>query len=113
MKNAEFILVNRILRPMCLMCTQQHRSRLICIPQICTASRGCTRVSHLTDLASPYSNAGVRGVQEAVYSARADAGHHGWFELDLPCTPERLRMACPDHLSAPFAAHDIRPKLSC
>ena len=51
-------------------------------------------------------------MQEAVYAARKDAGHEGWFELDMPCTPERLRMACADHLTAPFAAPDIRPKIS-
>lgn len=29
-----------------------------------------------------------------------------------PATPERLRMACADHLTAPFAKHDLRPKIS-
>jgi xanthine dehydrogenase/oxidase len=52
-------------------------------------------------------------LKEAVYAARADAGLQGWFQLDAPCTPERLRMACADDLTAPFAAHDLRPKLSC
>lgn len=52
-------------------------------------------------------------MQDAVYSARKDAGYEGWFELDLPATPERLRMACPDHLTAAFAAPDMRPKISC
>ena len=52
-------------------------------------------------------------LQDAVYAARKDAGHEGWFELDSPATPERLRMACADHLTAPFAAHDMRPMISC
>jgi len=52
-------------------------------------------------------------VQEAVYSAREDAGHKGWFELDSPATPERLRMACADDLTAPFAPPAFRPKISC
>ncbi|MEW5297568.1 MAG: hypothetical protein WDW36_000770 [Sanguina aurantia] len=52
-------------------------------------------------------------LKEAVYSAREDAGHPGWFQLDAPATGERLRMLCADHITAPYAAHDIRPKISC
>ncbi|MEW5318751.1 MAG: hypothetical protein WDW38_009946 [Sanguina aurantia] len=52
-------------------------------------------------------------LKEAVYSARADAGHPGWFQLDSPATGERLRMLCADHITAPYAAHDIRCKISC
>ncbi|KAF4040191.1 Molybdopterin-binding domain of aldehyde dehydrogenase [Phytophthora infestans] len=37
-------------------------------------------------------------VKEAIYSARADAGHHGYFELRSPVTPERARMACADEM---------------
>lgn len=47
-----------------------------------------------------------------MYAARADVGLSGWFQLDSPATPERLRMACADHLTAPFAKHDLRPKIS-
>ncbi|GMF37068.1 unnamed protein product [Phytophthora fragariaefolia] len=37
-------------------------------------------------------------VKEAIYSARADAGLHGYFELRSPVTPERARMACADEM---------------
>jgi len=37
-------------------------------------------------------------VKEAIYSARAAAGHHGYFELRSPVTPERARMACADEM---------------
>ena len=72
-----------------------HAHTLMCVERFCLEWRchGC--------------------VQEAVYSAREDAGHKGWFELDSPATPERLRMACADHLTAPFAAPTFRPKISC
>lgn len=52
-------------------------------------------------------------LKDAVYAARKDAGIEGWFQLDSPCTPERLRMACADDLTKPYAEPDIRPKLSC
>lgn len=42
-------------------------------------------------------------VQEAVYAARAEANLPGWFHMDAPATSERLRMACADELTAPFA----------
>ena len=54
-----------------------------------------------------------------MFAARSAAGLPGaggsdcWFNLDLPATPERLRMACADELTAPFAAHDVQCKLSC
>lgn len=53
-------------------------------------------------------------LKDACYAARKDAGlGEGWFRLDLPATPERLRMACADELSAPYAAPDLVPRLSC
>lgn len=52
-------------------------------------------------------------LKDAIYAARSDAGHDGWFVLDAPATPERLRMLCADELTAPYAAADIRPKHSC
>jgi len=52
-------------------------------------------------------------LKEAVYAARASAGHTGFFQLDSPATPERLRMACADHLTAPFAPPHLRCKISC
>ncbi|KAL1832088.1 hypothetical protein ACET3Z_001739 [Daucus carota] len=51
-------------------------------------------------------------IKEAIIAARADAGHTGWFPLDNPATPERIRMACADEFTNPFAASDFRPKLS-
>lgn len=52
-------------------------------------------------------------LKEAVYSARKDAGYEGWFRLDSPATPERLRMACADKITAAFSPHDMLPKISC
>jgi xanthine dehydrogenase/oxidase len=52
-------------------------------------------------------------LKEAVYAARAEAGETGYFQLDSPATPEKLRMACADHLTAPFAGPDLRCKMSC
>jgi len=51
-------------------------------------------------------------VKAAISAARKDAGHTGWFVLDSPATPERIRMACADEFTRPFAQPDIRPKLS-
>ena len=52
--------------------------------------------------------------QEAVYAAREDAGlGSGFFRMDSPATPERLRMACADHITAPFAPPDSRIRTSC
>ena len=51
-------------------------------------------------------------LKDAVYAARSDAGHPGWFQLDAPATAERLRMACADHLTAPYAAPDLQVKAS-
>jgi xanthine dehydrogenase/oxidase len=52
-------------------------------------------------------------LKDAVYAARSDAGVEGWFPLDLPCTPERLRMACVDDISVAFVDSSFRSKLSC
>lgn len=51
--------------------------------------------------------------QEAVYAARAEVGDKEFFQLDSPATPEKLRMACKDHLTQPFATPDLRCKMSC
>lgn len=37
----------------------------------------------------------------------------GWFNLDAPATPEKLRMACADSLTAPYAPPDLQPLMSC
>jgi len=52
-------------------------------------------------------------LKDAVYAAREEVGIKGFFQLDAPCTPERLRMACCDEVTAAFAAPDLRPKASC
>ncbi|CAN0876375.1 Xanthine dehydrogenase 1 [Linum grandiflorum] len=51
-------------------------------------------------------------IKDAIISARAEVGHHEWFPLDNPATPERIRMACLDELTEPLVASDFRPKLS-
>jgi xanthine dehydrogenase/oxidase len=51
-------------------------------------------------------------IKDAIAAARKDAGHPGYFVLDTPATPERIRMACADEFTKPFAKPDIRPKLS-
>jgi xanthine dehydrogenase/oxidase len=51
-------------------------------------------------------------IKDAVYAARCAAGLHGFFALDTPCTPERIRMACAGPLCADASGHH-RPALSC
>ncbi|KAG8653082.1 xanthine dehydrogenase 1 isoform X4 [Manihot esculenta] len=51
-------------------------------------------------------------IKDAIKAARAEVGHHEWFPLDNPATPERIRMACLDEFTAPFVNSDYRPKLS-
>lgn len=52
-------------------------------------------------------------LKNACYAAREDAGLIGWFRMDTPSTPERLRMACSDELTQPYAQPDLLPKISC
>ena len=52
-------------------------------------------------------------LKDACYAARKEAGLDGWFRLDLPATPERLRMACADDITKPYAPPDLVPKISC
>ncbi|XP_021278029.1 xanthine dehydrogenase 1-like isoform X1 [Herrania umbratica] len=51
-------------------------------------------------------------IKDAIIAARAETGHTGWFPLDNPATPERIRMACLDEFTAPFISFDFHPKLS-
>ncbi|GMI97444.1 xanthine dehydrogenase 1, XANTHINE DEHYDROGENASE 1 [Hibiscus trionum] len=51
-------------------------------------------------------------IKYAILAARAETGHTGWFPLDNPATPERIRMACLDEFTAPFVSSDFHPKLS-
>ncbi|RZC77500.1 hypothetical protein C5167_001722 [Papaver somniferum] len=51
-------------------------------------------------------------IKDAITAARAEVGLNEWFPLDNPATPERIRMACADDLTKPFAGPDYRPKLS-
>ena len=38
-------------------------------------------------------------IKAAILSARADAGHHGYFPLHSPATCDRIRMACLDQFT--------------
>lgn len=51
-------------------------------------------------------------IKDAIIAARAESGHTGWFPLDSPATPERIRMACLDEFTEPFVSSDFHPKLS-
>ncbi|XP_050220643.1 xanthine dehydrogenase 1-like isoform X2 [Mercurialis annua] len=51
-------------------------------------------------------------IKDAIMGARAETKHHGWFPLDNPATPERIRMACLDEITARFINSDYRPNLS-
>ena len=56
----------------------------------------------------------MRFAQDAVYAARAGEGHgSGYFRMDSPATPERLRMAAADNLTAAFAKPDMHVLTSC
>eukprot|EP01018_Ginkgo_biloba_P032807 Gb_23462 [translate_table: standard] len=52
-------------------------------------------------------------IKDAILAARLETGHEGWFVLDSPATPERIRMACADEFTEPFADSKYRAKLSC
>ncbi|XP_062098916.1 xanthine dehydrogenase 1-like [Humulus lupulus] len=51
-------------------------------------------------------------IKDAIAAARAEVGKSGWFPLDNPATPERIRMACLDEFTEPFIGSEFRPKLS-
>ncbi|TKY48375.1 Xanthine dehydrogenase 1 [Spatholobus suberectus] len=51
-------------------------------------------------------------IKDAIIAARAEMGCNGWFPLDSPATPERIRMACLDELSSSLVNSDFHPKLS-
>ncbi|KNA16760.1 hypothetical protein SOVF_086250 [Spinacia oleracea] len=51
-------------------------------------------------------------IKDAITAARAEAGYSGWFPLDNPATPERIRMACIDDITSRFVGSEFRPKLS-
>lgn len=51
-------------------------------------------------------------IKDAIIAARAEEGYTGWFPLDNPATPERIRMACMDEFTKPFTGSDFHPKLS-
>ena len=38
-------------------------------------------------------------LKDAIYSARADSGFHGFFHMDSPATAARIRMACADEIT--------------
>ncbi|KAJ3673000.1 hypothetical protein LUZ60_006374 [Juncus effusus] len=51
-------------------------------------------------------------IKDAIIAVRSETGHHEWFPLDNPVTPERIRMACLDGITERFASAEFRPKLS-
>lgn len=51
-------------------------------------------------------------IKDAIIAARAEEGLTGWFPLDNPATPERIRMACIDEFTKSFIDSHFRPKLS-
>ncbi|KAK4384529.1 Xanthine dehydrogenase 1 [Sesamum angolense] len=51
-------------------------------------------------------------IKDAIIAARAEEGLTGWFPLDNPATPERIRMACIDEFTKLFIDSHFRPKLS-
>lgn len=50
--------------------------------------------------------------RQAIASAREDAGMPGPYNVDSPLTPERIRMACGDKISAKFQSKMTRPRPS-
>lgn len=51
-------------------------------------------------------------IKDAIIAARAEVGSKEWFPLDNPATPERIRMACLDEITAGIISSDFRTKLS-
>lgn len=51
-------------------------------------------------------------IKDAITATREEAGYKGWFPLDNPATPERIRMACTDEFTSRFVDSKFRPKLS-
>ena len=52
-------------------------------------------------------------LRHAAAAARSDAGHSGFFRLDAPATPERVRMVCADAITADVAGPHFVARLSC
>nr|AUS89410.1 xanthine dehydrogenase 1 [Sesuvium portulacastrum] len=52
------------------------------------------------------------GIKDAIAAARTEEGLDGWFPLDNPTTPERIRMACTDEFTLRFVDSNFRAKLS-
>lgn len=58
------------------------------------------------------ASAALFAIKDAISAARKESELHGWFVLDTPATPERIRMACADAFTRPHAGDNLRPKLS-
>lgn len=52
-------------------------------------------------------------LKDAIYAHRKSAGFPGWFALDAPSTPERLRMLCQDMALHIIDRSEDRPYISC
>lgn len=55
------------------------------------------------------ASAAFFAIKDAIAAARAEAGYSGWFPLDNPATPERIRMACTDEFTLRFVDPEFRP----
>ena len=51
-------------------------------------------------------------IKDAIYSARKDEGIEGFFQLDSPAAPERIRMACKDSFTSPMCDEKYKASLS-
>ncbi|KAH9502657.1 hypothetical protein Btru_074041 [Bulinus truncatus] len=49
-------------------------------------------------------------IKSAIKAARLETGHLGYFQLDSPATPDRVRMACLDEFSEQFLQDDQEDK---
>ncbi|GFS04485.1 xanthine dehydrogenase/oxidase [Elysia marginata] len=52
----------------------------------------------------------LMATRKAIKAARLDSGHVGFFQLNAPATPDKIRLACADKLSAKFVEDDVKDK---
>ena len=84
------------------------RSEAPANPRVVCSSKAVGEPPFLLALAAFFA------AKDAAAAARLDGGvGDGAFDLDAPATPERLRLACTDALTAALAPPGTRAKLSC
>ncbi|KAK3754121.1 hypothetical protein RRG08_024195 [Elysia crispata] len=54
----------------------------------------------------------LMATRKAIKAARQDSGLSGFFQLDTPATPDKIRLACADHLCSQFLEDDRMDKNS-